>query len=314
MLFRLFKPTKSLVALAIRLFFRFSFRPALYIRLIPAESKQIVVVFESGWLDPSLAESLDLSKGANFEGHYPQPFLTPALSPRRIFDRVKGREIRRPTIFGTPDGTHFKPNNSENAAERQAVLPTEGETSGQSGQQEPSLAQALGQMTRVLQVLDQNSYTSAARLDRLSSFSRGTKSIYEFLQLIKTTTDKQAIVDSPLDDIDLVIYTVNRLGHTGKKCCKLHPPYVPIVNFTSSNRPVAQDWLMDLAATHHVTNDMQNLSLHSEYHCLDKIVVGDESVSSIKENLISISKFCKTDKTPSALSVAFTSLKTSMNE
>nr|CAD1820296.1 unnamed protein product [Ananas comosus var. bracteatus] len=41
----------------------------------------------------------------------------------------------------------------------------EGKTSGQSDQQAPSLAQALGQMTRVLQVLDQNSHRSTARLD-----------------------------------------------------------------------------------------------------------------------------------------------------
>nr|CAD1837586.1 unnamed protein product [Ananas comosus var. bracteatus] len=55
-----------------------------------------------------------------------------------------------------------QPSNSDNNGERQAVLPAEGETSGQSGQQEPSLSQALGQMTRVLQVLDQNSHTSTA--------------------------------------------------------------------------------------------------------------------------------------------------------
>ncbi|XP_020089007.1 uncharacterized protein LOC109710684 [Ananas comosus] len=48
--------------------------------------------------------------------------------------------------------------------------------------------------------------------DRLSSLSRGTKSVSEYLQLIKTTADELAIVDSPLDDIDLVIYTLNGLG------------------------------------------------------------------------------------------------------
>nr|CAD1831837.1 unnamed protein product [Ananas comosus var. bracteatus] len=236
--------------------------------------------------------------------------------------------------------------------------------------------------------------------DRLSSLSRGTKSVSEYLQLIKTTADELAIVDSPLDDIDLVIYTLNGLGpefkeisaamkarenpitfeelydklidyenflkkeemshdatvltanftrrsngqgtnslgrnynrqnprsnngqrnnnqhgpsrppnfyrkaesppshttrrrgtdqlstnvtcqycdrpgHTAKKCYKLHPPSEPMVNFTSSNRLAAQDWLMDSAATHHVTNNMQNLSLHSEYHGPDEIVVGDGS-------------------------------------
>nr|CAD1836392.1 unnamed protein product [Ananas comosus var. bracteatus] len=56
-------------------------------------------------------------------------------------------------------------NNTERTNERHVVLPVEGETSGQSDQQEPSLAQALEQMTRVLQVLDQNSHKSTARLD-----------------------------------------------------------------------------------------------------------------------------------------------------
>nr|CAD1829303.1 unnamed protein product [Ananas comosus var. bracteatus] len=46
--------------------------------------------------------------------------------------------------------------NANNSNERNVVLPLEDETSGQSAQQEPSLTQALGQMTQVLQVLDQN--------------------------------------------------------------------------------------------------------------------------------------------------------------
>nr|CAD1840704.1 unnamed protein product [Ananas comosus var. bracteatus] len=62
--------------------------------------------------------------------------------------------------------------NSENAVERQAVLSVKVETSGQSDQQEPSLAQALGQMMRVLQVLDQNSHKSTARLDAVQ-FRKG---------------------------------------------------------------------------------------------------------------------------------------------
>nr|CAD1837173.1 unnamed protein product [Ananas comosus var. bracteatus] len=78
-----------------------------------------------------------------------------------------------------------QPSNSENVVERQAVLPAEGETSGQSGQQEPSLAQALGQMTRVLQVLDQNSHASTARLDAvLAAITASNENIARMGQLL----------------------------------------------------------------------------------------------------------------------------------
>lgn len=40
-----------------------------------------------------------------------------------------------------------------------------GETSGQSAYQEPNLSQALGQITRILQTLYQNSHQNIARLD-----------------------------------------------------------------------------------------------------------------------------------------------------
>nr|CAD1820362.1 unnamed protein product [Ananas comosus var. bracteatus] len=65
-----------------------------------------------------------------------------------------------PRNFGNDQASSF-----DNAGERQATLPAEGEASGPSDQQEPSLAQALGQITWVLQVLDQNSHRSTARLD-----------------------------------------------------------------------------------------------------------------------------------------------------
>nr|CAD1825857.1 unnamed protein product [Ananas comosus var. bracteatus] len=78
-----------------------------------------------------------------------------------------------------------QPSNSENVVERQAVLPAEGETSGQSGQQEPSMAQALGQMTRVLQVLDQNSHASTVRLDAvLAAITASNENIARIGQLL----------------------------------------------------------------------------------------------------------------------------------
>nr|CAD1827284.1 unnamed protein product [Ananas comosus var. bracteatus] len=64
-------------------------------------------------------------------------------------------------------------------------LTVEGETSGQSEQQEPSLAQALGQMMRVLQVLDQNSHRSTARLDAvLAAITASNENIPRIGQLL----------------------------------------------------------------------------------------------------------------------------------
>lgn len=57
----------------------------------------------------------------------------------------------------------------ENANEHQVVLPVGGEISEQSARQELSLSQALGQMTGVLQVLDQNSYRIKHYLVRSST-------------------------------------------------------------------------------------------------------------------------------------------------
>ncbi|KAL3341414.1 hypothetical protein AABB24_025788 [Solanum stoloniferum] len=79
---------------------------------------------------------------------------------------------------------------------------------------------------------------------------------------------------------------------------------------------------MDSGASHHVTNDIQNLSLSSDYDGPDEVKIGDGSglhithvgtskinsssntlhlrnvlcVPSIKSNLISVGKFCKTNK------------------
>lgn len=56
-------------------------------------------------------------------------------------------------------------------------------------------------------------------------------------------------------------------GRSAKQCYRgkqfFNSP--PTVNYTSTSRNAEQGWLMDSAASHHVTPDLTNLSLHSDY-------------------------------------------------
>ncbi|KAK1555207.1 hypothetical protein Q3G72_023368 [Acer saccharum] len=96
------------------------------------------------------------------------------------------------------------------------------------------------------------------------------------------------------------------------------PPWQPRAHFTTnvpSNNPA---WLMDSGASHHVTADLGNLSLHAPYSGSDDVMIGDSTglsithsgsaslhtrnnsfildnvlcVPDMKKNLVSISQFC----------------------
>ncbi|KAI4331813.1 hypothetical protein L6164_016768 [Bauhinia variegata] len=47
---------------------------------------------------------------------------------------------------------------------------------------------------------------------RISTFPKSTQSMASYLQGIKAISDELSIIDSPLDNTDLVIYTLNGLG------------------------------------------------------------------------------------------------------
>ncbi|GKV51641.1 hypothetical protein SLEP1_g58277 [Rubroshorea leprosula] len=72
----------------------------------------------------------------------------------------------------------------------------------------------------------------------------------------------------------------NQAGHFARSC-----PYHriqnlnPQANFASSVAPAADDWLLDSGATNHVTTDLANLALHSEYHGPDELQIGDGTES-----------------------------------
>ena len=90
---------------------------------------------------------------------------------------------------------------------------------------------------------------------------------------------------------------------------------------TTSISPSHDPWLLDSGATHHITTDLQNLTIHNPHTGPDEIMIGDGSgipithtgstflptpshsftLSSVlcaplmKRNLISISQFCKSN-------------------
>ena len=95
-------------------------------------------------------------------------------------------------------------------------------------------------------------------------------------------------------------------------------PWQPRAHFAANNFSNNPPWLLDSGASHHVTTDLSNLSLHTPYTGYDDIMIGDGtslpishtgstslktpsttftlnnvlSVPNMKKKLISISQFC----------------------
>ena len=68
----------------------------------------------------------------------------------------------------------------------------------------------------------------------------------------------------------------DELGHTAKNCPQLKPSEITANSATTSTMK-EQKWLLDSAASHNITGDLQNLSIHSEYDGTDEVVLGDGS-------------------------------------
>ena len=47
------------------------------------------------------------------------------------------------------------------------------------------------------------------------------------------------------------------------------------MNHTTTTGTSNPNWLVDSAASHHVTRDLRNLSTHGPYHGYDSIIVGN---------------------------------------
>ncbi|XP_010415675.1 PREDICTED: uncharacterized protein LOC104701649 [Camelina sativa] len=85
-------------------------------------------------------------------------------------------------------------------------------------------------------------------------------------------------------------------GHSAKRCPQLHAnqsgssngllpspfrPWQPRANLALAPSQPSDPWIMDSGATHHMTSDLHNLSLHHSYQGGDNVTVGDGSALSI---------------------------------
>jgi hypothetical protein len=85
---------------------------------------------------------------------------------------------------------------------------------------DPSIITALGTVKTSQQAWEtlKKMFASKTRArimhlkERLSRFNKGTNTIPVYLQGIKAIADELALINSPLDDVDLVIHTLNGLG------------------------------------------------------------------------------------------------------
>ena len=81
-------------------------------------------------------------------------------------------------------------------------------------------------------------------------------------------------------------------GHSARRCPQLHghgsstgsvsvnnayPPWQPRANLALGATTLNNSWLLDSGATHHMTNDLDNLALHSPYNGDDVVLIGDGS-------------------------------------
>jgi hypothetical protein len=66
------------------------------------------------------------------------------------------------------------------------------------------------------------------------------------------------------------------LGHTTKFCPQYHSQNASD-NCATTSTGKDKTWLLDTTASHNITGDISNLSIHSEYDGTDEVILGDGS-------------------------------------
>ncbi|CAI0393583.1 unnamed protein product, partial [Linum tenue] len=65
----------------------------------------------------------------------------------------------------------------------------------------------------------------------------------------------------------------DKTGHTAKDCYQIRGR--PQAHHTMTAGSTSSGWLLDSAATNHITPDLGGLSLYTDYHGPDEVIVGD---------------------------------------
>uniref|UniRef100_A0A2N9I0C7 Reverse transcriptase Ty1/copia-type domain-containing protein n=1 Tax=Fagus sylvatica TaxID=28930 RepID=A0A2N9I0C7_FAGSY len=68
----------------------------------------------------------------------------------------------------------------------------------------------------------------------------------------------------------------DQLGHTAKYCSQFNSQHLS-ANCATTSSEKDKTWLLDSAASHNITGDLSNLSIHSEYDGTDEVILGDGS-------------------------------------
>ncbi|RVX08300.1 Retrovirus-related Pol polyprotein from transposon RE1 [Vitis vinifera] len=138
----------------------------------------------------------------------------------------------------------------------------------------------------------------------LTLIQQGSCTMSEFLHAVKVIVDELSLIDAPVSDDDLTLYVLNGLGlefrdmvvpirtrETGLSFAELHDlligheHYIKRMDNNASalvSRPAMNcatstnnKWLLDFAASHNITSNLANLSIHSEYEGQAEVVLGD---------------------------------------
>lgn len=99
--------------------------------------------------------------------------------------------------------------------------------------------------------------------------------------------------------------------------------HAPVINYASTPHSTTPSWVFDTGASHDVTSNLDNMHIHSEYEGPEEVQIGNGTglkishvgsttlytpstnfqlqdvlcVPHAKHNLISVSKFCKSNNT-----------------